>query len=321
MKGIAHFTSGLALATCFRPVVEAALGGSCLPVLGGVAALLPDTLDFRFARLLERCEDEVAPDPASPDPEGIVRRIAAAMHLAYEGGRPRRILLHTIPLGADRWQSYVVSFVETGEVAVRLGPMVDSGLEPWPGVSPEEREARVALGFPLRLTYGSEVRVEAFLGPSLGFERQEAHLAVHFLPWHRRWSHSLLLAGLLGAAAGALWGRWAGIVFGAGYAVHALEDQLGHLGCNLFWPLTRARSRGLGLFHSADPLPNLLAVWMSLVTVLLNLSRFSRAYGLSVGLAGAAWAAVPALLGWWAIRRLRRRAAGRTGRRERCEGV
>ncbi|MGC8874290.1 MAG: hypothetical protein ACP5SI_07585, partial [Chloroflexia bacterium] len=109
MKGIAHFASGLALATCFRPIVEASARGSCLPVLGGIAALLPDLLDFRFARLLERCEGEVLPDPASPDVAGIARRVADAMREAYREGRPRRLLLHTIPLGADRWQSYIVS--------------------------------------------------------------------------------------------------------------------------------------------------------------------------------------------------------------------
>ncbi len=303
MKGITHFASGLALATSFRPVVEAAAAGSCLPVLGAVAALLPDTLDFRFARLLERCEDEVAPDPTSPDPADIAGHIVASMCAAYHGGCSRKILLHTIPLGGDRWQSYVVSLAEEGEVAVRLGPVVDSGRQPWPGAYREEREVRIRLAFPLRLTYGSEVRVEAFLGPSLRFDRQEGCLEVHFLPWHRRWSHSLLLVLLFGAGVGALWGRWAGVVFAGGYAVHILQDQLGYLGSNLFWPLTRHRIPGLGLLHSADPLPNALVVWTSLALVLLNLNRFSPASVLPSGFLAAAWAVPFLLLGWWALRR------------------
>lgn len=323
MKGIAHFISGLALATCFRPVVEAALGGSCLPVLGALAALLPDTLDFRFARLLERCEDEAMPDPRAPDPEAIARCVAAAMRRSYESGQPRRILLHTVPTGADRWRSYVVSFFESGGVAVRLGPVVDSGLQPWSEVPPEEREARVTVDFPLRLTYGTEVRVDAFLGPSLGFERRGDHLVVHFLPWHRRWSHSLVLAGLLGCAVGALWGRWAGIVFAGGYVLHILEDQLGHLGCNLFWPLTRRRTAGFGLLHSADPLPNLLLVCLSLAAILGNLGRFSAASRVPATVAGVVWAVVLVLLGWLAIRRrlARHRAEKRTEGRERCKGL
>ncbi len=52
-------------------------------------------------------------------------------------------------------------------------------------------------------------------------------------------------------------------------------DQMGFMGCNFFFPLTRERTKGLGLFRSGDALPNLLAVWLSLTVILLNLDRFS----------------------------------------------
>jgi hypothetical protein len=54
MKGIAHFVTGVAIATFFPEVVESAAQGSLLPMLGGVAGILPDTLDFKFVRYLER---------------------------------------------------------------------------------------------------------------------------------------------------------------------------------------------------------------------------------------------------------------------------
>ncbi|MGC8873230.1 MAG: metal-dependent hydrolase, partial [Chloroflexia bacterium] len=216
---------------------------------------------------------------------------------------------------------YIVSLAEN-EVAVQLGPVVDSGLQPWPGEEePNEPEARIALGFPLRLTYSSEIRVEAFVGPSLEFERQEAHLVVHFLPWHRRWSHSLVLAGLLGALVAVLWGRWAGVVCAGGYTLHVLQDQLGHLGCNLLWPLTRRRAPGLGLSHSTDPLPNLFVVWTSLALVLSNLSRFSHDAGVPASVLGAVWAVALGLLGRSMLRYLDRpvgkRETGNRAERER----
>lgn len=54
MKGIAHFITGVAIATFFPEVVQQAAGGSLLPMLGGIAGILPDTLDFKFARYLKR---------------------------------------------------------------------------------------------------------------------------------------------------------------------------------------------------------------------------------------------------------------------------
>jgi hypothetical protein len=52
-----------------------------------------------------------------------------------------------------------------------------------------------------------------------------------------------------------------------------LEDQLGYLGSNLFWPFTKTRSNGMRLMHSGDTIPNMLTVWLSLMLLLLNLDR------------------------------------------------
>jgi len=103
MKGIAHFITGVAIATFFPEVVRQAAEGSLLPVLGGIAGILPDTLDFKFARYFERYDLEIDPGP-QPDARDIAERVVGAMRQAYETGRPQNVALHTIRLGADLWR-------------------------------------------------------------------------------------------------------------------------------------------------------------------------------------------------------------------------
>ncbi len=285
MKGIAHFVSGVAIATFFPQVVQQGAQGGLLPVLGGIGGILPDTLDFKFARYFERYDDEIDPDPRAPDPQEIAERIAHAMREAYESGRSRNIMLHTIRMGPDLWRQYSIRFEpQAGEVIVRIGPLVNTGQVPYVGTEPQENaEARVRVGVPMVHTYDAENKVDIFSGPSFRFEREGDHIRVHFLDWHRRWSHSLLtgllggiLAGLLvGLLGGFSLGFWAGWVFALGFAGHILEDQLGYMGSNLLWPITRRRMPGLHLLRSGDAIPNFLTVWTALALILFNLDRFS----------------------------------------------
>jgi len=349
VKGIAHFLTGVALATFFPEVVRAGAQGSLLPVLGGIAGLLPDTLDFRFARYFEKYDEEIDPGP-EPDAHDIAGRVVAAMRRAYESGKPQSVMLHTIRLGADLWRQYTIRFDPAhNEVAVRIGAVVNTAQVPLPawagshdtphycgaptdvgglqrgegshdtphdegglqrgesshetphycgaptcvgGLHPlssplaggtEGGEARVKVGMPMAQTYDAENRIDIFSGPSFKFERQGDRLYVHFLDWHRRWSHSLTLAAMVGALAGLAaglvvnWktGLWAGLVTGLGFVGHVLEDQLGYMGSNLFWPLTRKRIPGLKLIQSGDAIPNFLTVWSAAALILFNLDRFS----------------------------------------------
>ena len=129
----------------------------------------------------------------------------------------------------------------------------------------------------MNYTYDAEVKIDIFSGPSFRFERKGDAISVTFLPWHRAWSHSLTVAIGVGVIAGLLWGWLAGIVAALGYAVHVLEDQLGAMGSNLFWPLTRIRSPGLNLIRSGDAIPNFLTVWTACALTLFNLDRFADA--------------------------------------------
>jgi membrane-bound metal-dependent hydrolase YbcI (DUF457 family) len=93
------------------------------------------------------------------------------------------------------------------------------------------------------------------------------------LPWHRRWSHSLLLAAAAGCLLGLLADWQMGAVVTTGWGIHILEDQLGYMGSNLFWPLTRRRQAGLRCFHSGDAPSNVLTIWLALWFLLWSLAR------------------------------------------------
>lgn len=68
MKGIAHFASGLCVASFVPGVVEDAAQGGLLIALGGACAMLPDLLDFRFAKFLARRDADILPDRDQPTP-------------------------------------------------------------------------------------------------------------------------------------------------------------------------------------------------------------------------------------------------------------
>jgi membrane-bound metal-dependent hydrolase YbcI (DUF457 family) len=282
MKGIAHFAIGVAVTTFFPEVVQGAAQDLAFgPVLGGIAGLLPDTLDFKFLRYFER--PDVIIDPAhivdeegAPDAEAMAAQIAAALEQAYGSEGPLRVQLHSLKLGSDLWQRWSVGLdAERRQVSVAIGPAVTTGQVPVVGSAPgAERLARAPVAVPIRYDYRDEIEVDIFRGPSLALKRVEDTVEVTFLPWHRAWTHSLL-AVLLAGALGALIAPVYGLIMALAVAAHILADQLGQMGSNLLFPLGRRRKAGLGLIHSGDALPNFLAVWLSGAVILLNLDRFS----------------------------------------------
>jgi membrane-bound metal-dependent hydrolase YbcI (DUF457 family) len=292
MKGIAHFLTGMALATCLAPVVRYGGQGSLLPVLGGVGGLLPDVLDFRFARYWAVYADEIDPGP-EPSATQIADALLASMTEAFESGRPRRLIARSIRLDVDLWRTYTLAFrPERGEIEIEVGPLVNGAGIPYPGTTPAgDASARLLCPVPFEHTYADTYTVATFAGPSFRFVREDDRLEVHFLDWHHRWTHSLLLGAALGVGIGAgmhlLFGPpqgwWGGLLIALGYCAHVLEDQLGHMGCNLLWPLTRKRMPGLGWLHAGDVAPNTLVAWTAWVGILLNLERLSDQARLPMG--------------------------------------
>jgi membrane-bound metal-dependent hydrolase YbcI (DUF457 family) len=258
-------------------------------VLAGVAGILPDTLDFKFVRYFEPVGEELDPGP-EPDPGLLAERLAAAVERAYRRGEPQHVTLHTVRTGADRWRQYTVLFDGAHqEISVQVGPIVSTAQVPFPASElPGVAQARARVDVPLVASCAEELTIDIFSGPSLAFEREGDCVAVYFLPWHRRWSHSLTFAAGMALATAACIGLgewclhgspsrlplWGGLMVLLGLAGHIAEDQLGYLGSNLFYPFTRRRAGGLGLFHSGDAWPNFVAVWAALGLIVHNLNRF-----------------------------------------------
>ncbi len=281
MKGIAHFTIGLAAASCFPEAVRQAAAGRALPfVLGGVFGLLPDTLDFKWIRYGRRPDAQAAPDPLAPDMRAVAEAVAETARRVRDTGRPLDLQLHTVRLSADRWRSYEVVFdLARRCVTARLGPVVDTGGRP-ERAAPADRpvESHAPLPMPVRLDYTATIRVDILDGPTVRMEPDGPDgIALLFIPWHRRWSHSLALSLALGLVGWALWDPVAGGAMMSAHAAHALADQAGWLGGSLFWPLSKRRWPGWGLWRSNDPLVNLAAVWTSGLLIFWNLYAQSGA--------------------------------------------
>jgi membrane-bound metal-dependent hydrolase YbcI (DUF457 family) len=284
MKGISHFTSAIATATFVPGVVSlAANEHSLLLVMAGVFGLLPDWLDFKIARYFEPADEDVEPRVPDFNAQEMADRVTAAMRRAFDEDDAITIQLHSAQFGPDRWQKYSIQFdVEHNQVLIRPGPAINSGGFAVGTHGDPGPVGRALVGPKIRYTYDGEMWVETMEGPSFEFSKTfsegrpgDEALEISFLPWHRRWSHSLVLAALFGLVVGALFGAPAGWVAAVAFATHVLEDQLGHLGSNLWWPFTGRRGAGLRLMHSGDPLPNFATVFTACGLILYNLNRFA----------------------------------------------
>ena len=273
MKGIAHFISGVAAASFCPWAIEAAQNGNpAFFILGAVAGILPDTIDFKFYRFFYHHEVSIYPEPTKLDPQPVADAVAAAVTEAAVTGRPVRLKLATIKTGVDDWRQYRVRIdPDSGEVRVQFGPVVSTGQSPQFGTLPANRPVAVArFSVPVKPSYEPVYTVDIFDGPSFLFKRGEiGTVEIDFLPWHRNWSHSFTVAALLAGFA-SLWTWQAGVVVFCAYALHIIEDQTGHMGSNLFFPFTKRRTPGLKWMYSGDALPNFGCVWLCCLLIFWN---------------------------------------------------
>lgn len=274
MKGFTHFITGLAVASCLPPAVREAAAGNPIPmVAGGLFGLLPDALDFKIVRFFARHDIEIVPDPLAPDMPMVAEAVAWAAGQARRTGRPVRLRLAPIRLGADAWQAYTVRFDPAGAVRAGLGPVQTTGGRPLA----EAPAAAAEVQAPVRFVIGYEARVAVTIldGPLLALAPQpDGRVRVEFIPWHRAWSHSLLLAGGAGLVTGFLAGGTVGWVAALAWAAHSLVDQAGFLGAALLYPVSRTRFPGLQLARSNNAWANLALVWMAGLLLFWNLARF-----------------------------------------------
>lgn len=276
MKGISHFATGVAVGTFFPEAVHAALDGSFILALGGIGGLLPDTIDFKFARFLEEPDILIDPHPEQFEAQEIADEIAAGIDRVGKSHKKLILKCNTIRLGPDWWQQYSLKFdTQAREVIVKLGPIVNTSQLPLPESLRPMPEGRAKIQTPLLPTYDEYVEVDIFSGPSFALEWRNERVEIDFIPWHRQYSHSIFMALLFGAICGLLFGVTAGLIGGLALLAHVLEDQLGYLGSNLLWPLTKVRTNGARLIHAGDPIPNFFTVGTSVYFIIFNLDRFS----------------------------------------------
>lgn len=280
MKGIAHFVAGVAAASCFPEAVRAGAEGNPLYfILGGVFGLLPDTLDFKFTRYFYPHDIIVTPDPNRPDARAIADQVAAAVNRAHTSGEPARIKLNTVRVGMDRWQQYTVRFdVARRCIVASYGPIVDTGQNVLETPARPRAKAEAPVEADVKIEYLADTPVDIFDGPTFNMVKgADGRVVPHFIPWHRAWSHSLPVGLLFGLVGAAFWGWWAAAVIFAASAMHAVFDQLGHMGSALFYPFDGRRISGLRLMHSGEALANFTAVWLCCLLILWNVSRAAEA--------------------------------------------
>jgi len=281
MKGIAHFTVGVAAASFFPIAVSAGADGNAVYfVLGGAAGLLPDTLDFKFYRFFYKHDIEVVSDPLNPDPGVIANAVAEAVHRCLESGKNVRIKLNTIRVGADTWRKYTLKFdVANRKVVAEMGPEVDtSGAPVNPRVSGKEKKASASLACDIRLDYMSAVSVDIFEGPVFEMvPEKDGMVRPRFIPWHREWSHSFVIGFLFSLIAAVALDIYAGMIVFTAWAAHILFDQLGFMGSNVLYPFKKHRVPGMKKAHAVDILPNFMTVWISCMVIFWNLH--SACYG------------------------------------------
>ena len=296
MKGFTHFISGIAVASFFPQAIHmSSQEQSFILCLGGIFGILPDTLDFKFAKYFHKSDFEVKPDPNNLDAREIAQGVANAIEKANKEGRGT-VQLHTMQLGSNLWRPYDLWFdSKTSEVCVEIKELVDTGQIPFHGTGLEDKEkasARVKVSCEFFQQFDKKSNISIMTGPCFEFiKREDGKIEIVFLPWHRTWSHSLTLAFVTAIVVGIITyltvpegpnpelysiPRWAlyPMIIAFGSMVHIFEDSTGFMGNNLFWPITKDRTNGLGFMSAAEAIPNFFFVWTSLICILYNLDRF-----------------------------------------------
>jgi len=260
---------------------------SFIIVLGAIAGILPDFLDFKIIKFFWPIDDEIIPDWPIPDSEKIAKEIAAIIDNVWENKKPYTIQIHTIKTGPNTWRRWYIHLdPDNKKVKVGIGPIQTFGGRPFEAtmeeIPKEKRVAEASFNAPLIYNYKDRtIKMKILSGPTVSFVPKENGVEVVFLPWHRYISHSFVVGGifsifvmLIMLALGSTFYRAYiyGLAFFVGYSSHILTDQPGHMGSNLFWPFTKKRIEGLKITESADPFANLGTFWTAIAILLWQMN-------------------------------------------------
>ena len=122
--------------------------------------------------------------------------------------------------------------------------------------------------------------MDIFSGPDFAFVPEGDHIRIDFIPFHRKWTHSLTVPFLFMPIGFLLYG-WnemgytASLIILFSYWGHVLLDQTGMMGSNLLPPFTKKRTKGLGLARSNDAIGNFFTNYMCGAIALWNINYFS----------------------------------------------
>ncbi|MEX2690705.1 MAG: metal-dependent hydrolase [Candidatus Njordarchaeia archaeon] len=288
MKGVVHYFVAAAIVSLLPFVMELSVEQkSLIIVLGAIAGLLPDYIDFKIAKFFERVDEEILPDWPYPDSQKIARKIAMMIDESWNTKKTLNLQLHTIKVGPNLWRKWYVTFdSERKKVKVMVGPITTTGGKDFPETIndiPEElRKGEADFNAPLFYRYKDNViKMRAFTGPMIAFKPTEDYLEVEFLPWHRRWSHSITIAAVFSMI---LWvlsyiltldiniTNIITLAFFVGYNTHIITDQPGYMGSNLFWPITKKRIRGFKIAESMDPFMNFFTFYLAIMILLWQMN-------------------------------------------------
>lgn len=330
MKGITHFLTGVATASCFPTGMQSVfMNKSFFLPIGGLFGISCDTLDFRFARYFWKHDHVLRINEDNLDPKVIAEGYARAIDEAFEqkktvyvkvdiirlsGSFYRTINIFvddrhkeiTVMIGSIKTMSHVMerldylpdyetmkkSIEEVG--AVKTLEMLIDHLPSVPGSRPKENHFYTAkFKADIQNTYYQDTEVGIFSGPDFAFEFDKGKVRIDFIPWHRQWSHSLTLGLITGPLGFAIYAGWSGLFAGnlkeffnplainaffmAILALwsHIFVDQTGHLGSNLFYPITKTRSQGLQWTTSASVFPNIFVNYLSIAIIIWNINAFA----------------------------------------------
>ena len=255
--------SGIAWATCWPAAFLAARENNPIPILlGGICAILPDTLDQWIVEPLHKPDIHIVPPPEAPEPLLIAETLAQALSQSDDTGKSLEIECYPIPIGPDQWIPYTIHFdCAQKQLFVSIcGENLITAAESVPVGFISDHTNRVAIhSKPLSF------RIEPMV---------DGRVAIKIMPQEQQWTHSLLIALVISVLIAGIWGITTGFIAGGAYALHLLMDQWGFTGSTLFWPFTQRRLPG---FQWVKPdqhqFLNLSVLWLAVVLVTGNIIR------------------------------------------------
>ncbi len=296
MKGFAHFLAGLTTATFVVVIANMYYGNNLIAnaivqnkaliiILGGIFGILPDTIDFRFARYIQRHDYEVDMDEWNIDPKLVAETLAKAIDQAASEKREVNVMLHTIKISSDQWRQYSVRFdTENKKVICDIGPII-SGFEKRPYINsylPESKShAEASFSADLKYDYDKVTYVDILSGPDFSFfPEEDGSVRADFIPWHRRWAHSITLGVMFAPLGFAIYGftplGWTAFwIIMLGFWSHILTDHFGLMGSNMFPPFTTKRIPGFKVTRSMSTLANVYTNYINVLLIIFNMNAWS----------------------------------------------